>query len=137
MKVSEKYRVWHGLCHMDDAEMAPVNFNHFDGYMQGPSTLTKYQPGEHVPGLNKGGWHDAGDYDLRVESQAGELYNLALAYEEFGVDYDATTIDQEAQSVENAIRKVLADGYRTADIFSDGCRKIGTREMGERIAAAI
>lgn len=100
MKVSEKYRVWHGLCHMDDAEMAPVNFNHFDGYMQGPSTLTKYQPGEHVPGLNKGGWHDAGDYDLRVESQAGELYNLALAYEEFGVDYDATTIDQEAQSVE-------------------------------------
>ena len=36
---------------MDDALMAPVNHNHFDGYVQGPSTLTKYKPGEHVPGL--------------------------------------------------------------------------------------
>ncbi len=32
---------------------------------QGPSTLTKYKSGEHVPGLNIGGWHDAGDYDLQ------------------------------------------------------------------------
>ena len=28
MQVSEKYRVWHGLCHDDDARMAPVNYNH-------------------------------------------------------------------------------------------------------------
>ncbi|MDR1258632.1 MAG: glycoside hydrolase family 9 protein [Tannerellaceae bacterium] len=94
MRVNEKYRVWHDLCHEDDARMAPVNFNHIDGYVQGPSTLTKYQPGEVVPGLNIGGWHDAGDFDLRVESQAGESYILALAYEAFGVDYDATSIDQ-------------------------------------------
>ena len=100
MRVSEKYRVWHGLCHDDDARMAPVNFNHIDGYVQGPSTLTKYQPGDHVPGLNAGGWHDAGDFDLRVESQAGEAYILALAYEAFGVDYDATAIDQARKTVE-------------------------------------
>ncbi|MCQ2538224.1 MAG: hypothetical protein MJ124_07480, partial [Lachnospiraceae bacterium] len=30
MRVNEKYRVWHGLCHCDDARMAPVNYNHFD-----------------------------------------------------------------------------------------------------------
>lgn len=100
MRVSEKYRVWHDLCHDDDARMAPVNYNHFDGYVQGPSTLTKYQPGDRVPGLNVGGWHDAGDFDLRVESQAGEAYNLALAFEAFHVDYDATTIDQKHKITE-------------------------------------
>ena len=53
MKVVENYRTWHGLDHQDDARMAPVNYNHFDGYSQGPSTLTRYQPGEHVPGLEQ------------------------------------------------------------------------------------
>ena len=100
MRVSEKYRVWHDLCHEDDARMAPLNFNHIDGYAQGPSTLTRYQPGDAVPGLNVGGWHDAGDFDLRVESQAGEAYILSLAYEAFGVDYDATTIDQARKITE-------------------------------------
>ena len=46
MRVNEKYRVWHGLDHMDDARMAPVSLNHFDGYAQGPSTLTKFKPGD-------------------------------------------------------------------------------------------
>lgn len=100
MRVQEKYRVWHGLCHNDDARMAPLDFVHFDGYRQGASTLTKYKPGDHVPGLNVGGWHDAGDYDLRIESQSGEFYILTMAYEAFNVDYDATTIDQEAKLVE-------------------------------------
>mgnify|MGYP003743018995 CR=1 FL=1 len=100
MRVNEQYRVWHGLCHMDDALMAPVNHNHFDGYLQGPSTLTRFKPGEAVPGLNVGGWHDAGDYDLRIESQADEVSILGLAYEEFGVDYDETTVDQKQRVVE-------------------------------------
>lgn len=100
MRVNEKYRVWHGLCHMDDALMAPVNLNHFDGYVQGPETLTKYKPGEHVPGLNIGGWHDAGDYDLRVESQSGEVYILTQAYEAFNIKYDETSIDQQLRIVE-------------------------------------
>jgi hypothetical protein len=100
MRVNEKYRVWHGHCHDDDARMAPVNLVHFDGYCQGPSTLTRYKPGDAVPGLNTGGWHDAGDFDLRVESQAGEAYILALTYEAFNVNYDVTTIDQERRIVE-------------------------------------
>ena len=83
MRVSEHYRVWHGRCHMDDARMAPVSWNHFDGYLQGPDTLTRFRSGECVPGLDCGGWHDAGDFDLRVESQAGEAYLLALTYEAF------------------------------------------------------
>ena len=126
MRVNEKYRVWHDLCHMDDARMAPVDLSHIDGYSSGPSTLTNYQPGDYVPGLTIGGWHDAGDYDLRVESQAGEAYILALAYEHFGIDYDATTIDHHKriteihqpdgkpdllQQVENGALTVVA-GYR-------------------------
>ena len=100
MRVNEKYRVWHDLCHDDDARMAPVNCNHIDGYMQGPSTLTKYKPGDSVPGLNVGGWHDAGDFDLRVESQAGEFYILTMAYEAFNINYDATAIDQKTKITE-------------------------------------
>lgn len=100
MKVREKYRVWHGLCHNDDARMAPLNLNHFDGYAQGDSTFTRFKPGDAVPGLNAGGWHDAGDFDLRVESQSGEVYALALARECFDVDWDATTVDQASRLVE-------------------------------------
>ena len=95
MKVLEKYRLWHGACHLDDARMAPVNHNHFDGYLQGASTLTNYQSGEPVPNLNRGGWHDAGDWDMRVESQADTIYGLALAWELFHIDYDNTSIDQK------------------------------------------
>jgi hypothetical protein len=94
MRVIENYKVWHGLCHMDDALMAPTDLNHFDGYSQGPSTLTKYKPYDRIPGLNIGGWHDAGDDDFRIESQAGETYILSLAQEAFNVTYDNTSIDQ-------------------------------------------
>ena len=100
MRVCEKYRVWHDLCHDDDAQMAPLDLNHIDGYNQGPSTLTKYKPGDVVPGLNVGGWHDAGDDDLRVDSQAGEVYFLSMAYEAFDINYDSTTIDQKTRTVE-------------------------------------
>ena len=100
MRVNDKYRIWHGYCHMDDARMAPIDSNHFDGYIQGPSTLTSYKSGEHVAGLDRGGWHDAGDFDLRVESQAETVHGLTLAYEAFHVDYDNTTIDQLNHIVE-------------------------------------
>ena len=100
MRVNDKYKVWHGWCHMDDARMAPTDSNHFDGYIQGASTLTKYKSGETVPGLNTGAWHDAGDFDLRVESQAETVYGLTLAYEAFNIAYDNTTINQQTHVVE-------------------------------------
>ena len=100
MRVNDRYRVWHGLCHMDDALMAPVDTLHFDGYSQGHSTLTSFSSGQPVPGLDAGGWHDAGDYDLRLESQVGTVYTLALAHEAFDVQYDETAIDQHRHRVE-------------------------------------
>lgn len=98
MRVNEKYRVWHDRCHIDDARMAPVG-NHFDGYNQEAGILP-FPAGEKVKGVNLGGWHDAGDFDLRIESQAGECYILSLAYEAFHPEIDATTIDQSTKTCE-------------------------------------
>ena len=46
-------------------------------------------------------------------------------------------LDKEADAVEAAVQKVLTDGYRTGDIMSDGCKIVGTKEMGDLIADAI
>lgn len=98
MRVNEKYRVWHDRCHIDDARMGPAG-NHIDGYDQKPG-ISAFKAGDEVPGVNIGGWHDAGDFDLRIESQAGECYILALAYEAFKPEIDATTIDQATKTCE-------------------------------------
>jgi len=45
--------------------------------------------------------------------------------------------DASALRIEGAVRKVLAAGYRTADIFEPGTRKVGTREMGDAVVAAL
>lgn len=46
-------------------------------------------------------------------------------------------MDKEADAVEAAVQKVLTDGYRTGDIMSDGCKIVGTEEMGDLISGAI
>ena len=46
-------------------------------------------------------------------------------------------LDKEADAVEAAVAKVLKDGCRTGDIFSEGCKKVSTSEMGDLIAAAV
>ena len=46
-------------------------------------------------------------------------------------------LDKEADAVETAAQKVLTEGYRTGDIMSDGCKLVGTKEMGDLIADAI
>ena len=46
-------------------------------------------------------------------------------------------LDEEAEEIENAVSKVLQDGYRTIDIMSEGMKQIGTAEMGDRICSYI
>lgn len=99
MRVMEKFRVWHDRCHMDDGPMAQPG-NLFDGYDQSENDYGRIKPGEIVPGMNIGGWHDAGDFDLRVESQSNESYILALTYEAFHPEIDVTAIDFDHQNVE-------------------------------------
>jgi len=100
MFVNEAYRVWHGASHLDDALQAPVNHKHFDLYAQGPTTDTPYKPGEHIPGLNVGGWLDAGDFDIRTPTQSYVILNLVQTWETFGLKRDETTIDQQKRFVD-------------------------------------
>jgi 3-isopropylmalate dehydrogenase len=45
--------------------------------------------------------------------------------------------DEAAEAVENAVRKVLKDGYRTSDIYTEGTRKVGTARMGSLVAERV
>ena len=49
------------------------------------------------------------------------------------------SLNQEAaaQKIEAAVQKVLADGLRTVDIYSEGTTKVSTREMGDAVVAAL
>ena len=49
------------------------------------------------------------------------------------------TFEQEAVAarIESAVRRVLKDGYRTGDIWSEGARRVGTDEMGDAVVAAL
>jgi endoglucanase len=100
VSVREGYRLWHGVSHLDDARQAPPNTQHFDGAWMGPNTDSPFQAGQHIPGLNVGGWYDAGDYDIRAESQYAVIEDLALAYQEFDLKWDELAVDETARTVE-------------------------------------
>ena len=121
MSVREQYRVWTGLSHMDDARQAPPNTIHFDGYRMGPDLDSPFKAGEHIPGLNVGGWQDAGDYDIQTPDNAWVVRNLEWMRELFGADWDETTIDDAAHAVE----------IRKPDGISDVLQQIrhGTRQL--------
>jgi hypothetical protein len=121
MSVREQYRVWSGISHMDDARQAPSNVVHFDGYRMGPDLDSPFKPGEHIPGLNVGGWQDAGDYDIQTPDNAWVVRNLEWTRELFGIDWDETTIDDAAHAVE----------IRRPDGISDVLQQIrhGTRQL--------
>ena len=46
-------------------------------------------------------------------------------------------LEAQAARIENAVKKVLAAGYRTGDIYELGTRRVGTKEMGDAVIAAL
>jgi len=46
-------------------------------------------------------------------------------------------LEEQALRIENAVKKVLAQGYRTGDIYERGTNKVGTKEMGDAVLAAL
>jgi endoglucanase len=100
VSVREGYRVWHGASHLDDARLAPVVGPQFDGWTQATATDGKYKGGDRIPGMNVGGWYDAGDFDLEEPAQLSVIQSLALAYREFNLKYDQLTVDEAAREVE-------------------------------------
>src|SRR5579872_7215534 len=100
VSVREGYRVWHGASHLDDGRLAPVVGEQFDGWNQATATDGKYKGGDHIPGMNVGGWYDAGDFDLEEPAQLSVIQSLALAYREFDLKYDELTVNEAAREVE-------------------------------------
>ncbi len=87
----------HRRCHMDDAIRVPANFPGTDGFVSYECRGTPYKAGDAVA-CTKGGWHDAGDCDLNIYAQGFAVHQLALAYEEFGIERDVATLDADAQT---------------------------------------
>ncbi len=72
--------------------------------------------------------------DIAGQDKANPIATILSAAMMLRYSFD---LDEEANVIEDAVRKVLAEGYRTGDIMSDGCKLVGTQEMGELIAGRI
>jgi 3-isopropylmalate dehydrogenase len=46
-------------------------------------------------------------------------------------------MEKEAEAIEKAVGRTLDDGYRTIDIFTDGMKRVGTKEMGDQVARRV
>jgi endoglucanase len=99
MEVRQGEKIWHGACHLDDGLQAPPNTEHFDSYRQKAESETPYKPNEHIPGLNWGGWHDAGDHDLPFGSICWTAMWMVLAKEEFDAARDNTSVNRDRRRV--------------------------------------
>jgi len=100
MFVNEAYRVWHGEPFKDGYLQAPPNTDHFDLHRQGPTTDTEYEALELIPGLNIGGFFDAGDFDIETGSNIGVVQNFVQTWEYFKPERDQTFVDQEQRYVD-------------------------------------
>lgn len=100
MYVKEGYRVWHGEPFKDGYLQAPPNTDHFDMHGQGPTTDTQYKALELIPGLNVGGFFDAGDFDIETGANIGVVQNFVQAWEYFKPLRDETFVDQKHRYVD-------------------------------------
>jgi endoglucanase len=100
MFVNEAYRVWHGEPFKDGYLQAPPNTDHFDLHGQGPTTDTRYKALELIPGLNIGGFFDAGDFDIETGSNIGVVQNFVQTWESFKPLRDVTFVDEKHRYVD-------------------------------------
>ena len=99
MYVNEGYRTWHGEPFKEGYLQAPPS-DHFDLHSQGPTTDTKYKPLELIPGLNVGGFFDAGDFDIETGSNINVVQNFIRTWELFHPQRDETFVSQEQRYVD-------------------------------------
>lgn len=100
MFVNEAYRVWHGEPFKESYLQAPPNTDHFDLHSQGPTTDTDFEPLETIPGLNIGGFFDAGDFDIETGSNIYVVQNFTETWEYFKPLRDQTFVSQEQRYVD-------------------------------------
>ena len=99
MTVNEGYRIWHGEPFKEGYLQAPQS-DHFDLHSQGAQTNTKYKPYQLIPGLNVGGYFDAGDFDIETGSNISVVQNMVAAWELFHPMRDETFVSEEQRYVD-------------------------------------
>lgn len=99
MYVTEGYRTWHGEPFKEGYLQAPES-DHFDLHSQGSKTDTKYKPLELIPGLNIGGFFDAGDFDIETGSNINVVQNFIRTWELFKPMRDETFVSQKQRYVD-------------------------------------
>lgn len=72
--------------------------------------------------------------DIAGQDKANPLATILSAAMMLRYSFD---MQEEAQAIESAVDAVLADGYRTADIMSEGKTLVGCRKMGELVVEKI
>lgn len=99
MTVNEGYRIWHGEPFKEGYIQAPIS-DHFDLHSQRTLNDTKYKPYQLIPGLNVGGYFDAGDFDIETSSNINVVQNLVNDWELFHPMRDETFVSEEQRYVD-------------------------------------
>ena len=72
--------------------------------------------------------------DIAGQDKANPIATILSASMMLRYSFD---LDKEADAIDNAVKQVLKDGYRTGDIMSDGCKQVGCKKMGDLIVERI
>lgn len=72
--------------------------------------------------------------DIAGQDKANPIATILSAAMMLRFSFD---MDKEADAIENAVKKVLSEGYRTGDIMSEGMTQVGCKKMGDLIAERI
>lgn len=99
MTVNEGYKIWHGEPFKEGYLQAPENTDHFDLHSQGVLDAG-YKGLELIPGLNVGGYFDAGDFDIETGSNISVVQNLCTLWEVFRSERDETFVSEQQRYVD-------------------------------------
>ena len=72
--------------------------------------------------------------DIAGQDKANPIATILSAAMMLRYTFD---LDKEADAIENAVKQVLVDGFRTCDIVSEGTTLVGCNEMGDKIVERI
>ncbi len=106
----------------DEASMVTGSIGMLASASLGEGTLGLYEPS-----------HGSAP-DIAGQNKANPIATILSAAMMLRYSFDLT---EEADAIENAVKKVLKDGIRTIDIYADGKQLVGTKEMGDEIVKRI
>ncbi len=72
--------------------------------------------------------------DIAGQDKANPIATILSAAMMLRYSFD---LEEEADAIENAVKQVLKDGYRTVDIMAEGMTQVGTAKMGDLIVERI